>query len=144
MRPWIANVSEAAARTWPVEAGTVCISITEPGSHAPLPPLRGFDDVLRLEFSDFDLLRPGHVGPSGARRVTARDAQQLAEFANQHRGKNILVHCAAGISRSGAIVETLLAAFPEYEDRGWSRYPNRHVSACLRRAMGLGPVAVEA
>ena len=139
--PWLANKGEAAVELSVPEPDTVCVSITEPiGEERRREPARlpkGFVDVLRLEFQDFDGLRKH---PPDAVLFTVRQAAQIQRFARKHRGRNILVHCAAGISRSGAIVEALLEAFPEYEDRGWPRHPNGHVKSIMKRALGLTPL----
>ena len=162
--PWVANVGEGAvehctpgwapcsAQRWDValwqqpvnDLPTVCISITEPNrasGKARLP--KGFADILRLEFQDYDTLTPGHHGPATAVLFDARMAARVARFIRKHRGKNILVHCAAGISRSGAIAEAIAQAFPEYEDRGWPRHPNGLVRSLMKRALGLVPLGYE-
>ena len=145
--PWIANYGEAYVEQMtlgtPPAAGEatdpiVCISITEPGRVARLP--KGFAAVLRLGFQDYDGRRKH---PDSAVLFDARMAAQLARFARKHRGSNIVVHCAAGISRSGAVVEALLEAFREYEDHGWPRHPNGHVKTILKRALGLVPIGWE-
>lgn len=159
--PWIANRGEGWVEQWKPDPDTVCISITEPiGPHkrqdvARLP--KGFVDVLRLQFQDFDPVGadasydvptglyvahdpiPRKV-PDNAILFTRQQAAQVARFARKHRGKNILVHCAAGISRSGAIADALLQAFPEYEDKGWPRHSNGHVKSLMKRALGLVPI----
>ncbi len=81
--------------------------------------------------------------PDNAELFTRQHAAQVSRFARKHRGKNIMVHCAAGISRSGAVVEALLQAFPEYEDKGWPRHPNGHVKSLMKRALGLVPIGAE-
>lgn len=150
--PWIANVSEEAAKAWKPDAETVCISITEPMRFADLAD--GWaDKPLRLKFHDIDPARiEARNAVAGRPRGTHQDAytpchprqaEMIAAYATKHRGKNILVHCAAGISRSGAIVEALLQAFPEYEDRGWGRHPNGHVRSLMKRALGLVPAGIE-
>lgn len=144
MSPWIANRPEEFARRYAPGLDEVCISITEPGRAEPAPPLPGFLAVLRLEFMDMDPAR-GYPERDKRPRVyfTREQARQVADFATTHRGRNILVHCAAGISRSGAIVEAILQAFPEYEDRGWPRHPNKHVKILLKRALGIVPLGAE-
>lgn len=155
--PWIANVGEGWAEACrrpgvcPWREGdahfgerrvnrrrTVVVSITEPGRKAKLS--KGWHDMLRLGFQDYD---PQRKCPENAVLFTPTLAARLARFARKHRGRNILVHCAAGISRSGAVVEALLDAFPEYEDRGWPRYPNTHVKVLLKRALGLVPIGYD-
>ena len=81
--------------------------------------------------------------PNGAIIYNSKLAAQVSRFARKHRGKNIVIHCAAGISRSGGIAEALLAAFPEYEDKGWPRFPNGLVLALTKRALGLIPIGAE-
>lgn len=50
-------------------------------------------------------------------------------------GKNIVVHCHAGISRSGAVVE--VATMMGFEDIGRYRSPNRVLKEKLRKALGI-------
>ena len=154
---WIANVGEGAAEKWEAASDTVVVSITEPGRKARLP--KGWADMLRLEFQDYDPIGKDVKGPSGlyetvpvahksiptdAVLFTPTMAARTVRFARKHRDKNILVHCAAGVSRSGAVVEALLEAFPEYEDRGWDRFPNGHVKSLMKRALGLVPLGADA
>ena len=151
--PWIANRGEGWAELTPPTDNTVIISITEPGRKARIP--KGYEDILRLEFQDYDPVGPDHTGvqpyqsipqrpkiPDTAVLFSRKDAAKISRFARKHRehSRNIVVHCAAGISRSGGVVEALLQAFPEYADRGWPRFPNGHVKATLKRAMGLTPI----
>ncbi len=144
---WVANVGEGVAEKWEPCAETVCISISEPGRKVKLPKFR---DLIREQFQDYDkLAKDGKTPrkyPADAVFITPTQAARLARFARKHRdeGRNILVHCAAGISRSGAVVEALLEAFPEYEDRGWLRHPNGYVKMLMRRALGLIPLGADA
>jgi len=140
--PWIANFGEGYVEHLTPDAGTVIISITEPGRKARLP--KGYEDVLRLEFQDYDPSFSARV-PENAVLFTRQMAAQASRFARRHResGKNIVVHCAAGVSRSGAVVEALLQAFPEYEDRGWPRFPNGYVRSMMKRALGLVPLGFD-
>lgn len=137
--PWIMNRGEGAVEQMEPEPETVCVSITEPGRKAKLPR---FDDLLRLEFQDYDGERKH---PEDAVLFSPQRAARTARFLRKHRdaGRNIVVHCAAGISRSGAIVEAALEAFREYEDRGWPRFPNGHVKRLMKRALGLIPIGAE-
>jgi predicted protein tyrosine phosphatase len=143
--PWIANVPEEAARDWVCYEPTVCISIVEPGRVPPSiydtpPKLSQFMSVLRLYFMDYDSER---MHPEDAVMFTLEQAQLITKYVTAFRGYNILVHCAAGVSRSGGIVEAILSAFPEYEDHGWKRFPNGHVKRLLKRALGVVPMGAE-
>lgn len=137
MTPWVANIGEASAEKWTPDGNTVCVSISEPGRKVKLP---AFVDLIREHFQDYDSQHP-----EGAVLFTATHAARIARFARKHRdaGRNILVHCAAGVSRSGAVAEALLEAFPEYEDKGWPRHPNGRVKAAMKRALGLVPMEAE-
>ena len=145
--PWIANRDESWASGYVPWPNTVCVSITDP-HRVGAKLANGFVDVLRLTFHDYDAPDALHcVYPEDVALCTKADADRIAAFARKHRGKNFLVHCAAGISRSGAVVETLLRAFPEYEDRGgrkvgWPRCPNALVVKLLRTALGLPPLGL--
>ncbi len=144
MSPWIANRGEAWVEQSVPESDTVCISITEPiGPYrrqdvARIP--KGYADLLRVQFQDYDSLKKH---PEDAVLFSPTLAARIARFARKHRGKNFIIHCAAGISRSGAVAEALLQAFPEYEDRGWPRFPNGHVKSLMKRALGLVPIGAE-
>ncbi len=143
--PWIMNLPEEVAVDFKADTNTVCISVIEPcrltgREWAPPPMLGQYADVLRLAFEDFDAQR---MHPENAVLCSPVDAQQIVEFTRRHRGKNLVVHCAAGISRSGAIVETILRAHPEYHDRGWGRHPNGHVRRLLEQAFGIEAVVVQ-
>ncbi len=159
MKPWIANAGEAWAEQYNPEPNTVIISITEPlfpgnilKRQEPARLKDGYVDILRLEFQDYDpiklipgtdLINPQVKIPEGAVVFTQKQAAHTSRFLRKHRGKNIVVHCAAGVSRSAGIVEATLQAFPEYEDRGWARHPNNHVKTLMKRALGLVPIGYD-
>lgn len=150
-RPWVANRPERELERFPLEdpAGTVLISISAPLVTVGLPNhFVGLHAILRLGFHDVDSKHLGAKGPILGCEwplvwFSEIQAKEAAEFILEHRGKNILVHCAAGVSRSGAFVEAILEAFPEYLDGGWARHPNGHVKALLKRALGLVPLGAE-
>jgi predicted protein tyrosine phosphatase len=126
--PWVANRSEAWAQANAPPEDAVLISITDPGREAAVPT--GYLDVLRLAFHDCDP-EAAALGPEAV-PMRLEQADRVWLFARKHRGRNIVVHCAAGVSRSRAVVEALLRTFPEYEDRGdKSHTPNRLVLRLL-------------
>ena len=129
--PWIANRAETWVLANAPPEGAVLISITDPGREAALPS--GYRDVLRLQFHDCDP-EAAALGPEAV-PMRPEQAERIWRFARRHRGRNIVVHCGAGVSRSRAVVEALMRTFPEYEDRGdESHTPNGHVLRFL-----LGP-----
>ena len=146
--PFIANRGEGWVELNPAPKDSVLISITDPKREKAKVSKLGYLDVLYLCFQDYDSEQCRFEGiisnpPDDAVLFTKREAAQVARFARKHRGKNIIVHCAAGISRSGAVAEALLEAFPEYEDQGWKRFPNGRVKTLLKRALGLVPIGAE-
>lgn len=148
-RPWILNAGEGWVEKYEPEPNTVCISITEPlepgnilKRQHPARLKSGWVDILRLEFQDYDP-NPHAKIPENATLYTTTQAARVSRFLRKHRGKNIVVHCAAGVSRSAGIVEAALEAFPEYEDRGWVRHPNNRVRTLTKRALGLVPIGYE-
>jgi predicted protein tyrosine phosphatase len=146
--PWIANRPEYAIRDSFPAPGCAIISITEARRDPKdLPRLPGYDSILRLTFDDFDPIVHRlegiimGVGPAEeAVTFTREHAKAIVAFVDANKDKNLIVHCAAGISRSGAVVEALLQAHPEYEDKGWARKPNGHILSWMKRELGLVPI----
>ena len=140
-RPWVANRPLREAVAWEPDGETVCVSITDPGDEARLPE---FLAVHRECFEDWDSepMESGVVRkyPDTAVLMMGGQAKRIADFVTEHRGRNILVHCHAGVSRSAGVVEAILAAFPEYEDRGYPRHPNGRVKSLMTRALGVVPI----
>jgi predicted protein tyrosine phosphatase len=141
--PIVRNVQREMAEAFEPEGEWACISISQPGDPARLS--RKFWAVLRVQFADWDLDRyEPSSHPALAVTFTREMAARIAEFAAFVRGSNILVHCDAGVSRSGAVVEVLLEAFPEYVDTGsYLRHGNNYVRRLLRRQFGLAPTGAE-
>jgi predicted protein tyrosine phosphatase len=126
--PWVANRAEAWVQANPAPDNAVLISITDPQRQAAVPS--GYLEMLRLQFHDCDP-QLAALGPEAA-PMRPEQAELICAFARKNRGRNIVVHCAAGVSRSRAVVEAVLRTFPEYEDRGdESRTPNGHVLRSL-------------
>lgn len=74
------------------------ISISQPGDRLAWSP--GWAGLLQLEF--WDLAGPAAAYPDAV-LFDEEMARQVREFADQHRERNFLVHCDAGISRSVAV-----------------------------------------
>ena len=55
--------------------------------------------ILRLEFDDVD---------RGSLAMTEEDAASIAEFVEENKGRTIIVHCDAGISRSAGIAAAIM------------------------------------
>lgn len=151
--PWIRNVSREAAEAFrpfaEEDAPVACLSISQPSYPARLNG--GFQAVLCLEFSDWDLdryTREAALGnPANCAFFTEEQAEQIAGFLRlvvKHRW-HLLVHCDAGVSRSGAVVEAALRAFPgHFIDLGGARHGNNYVRRLILRALGCVPMGAEA
>jgi hypothetical protein len=155
LAPWIENCSRDWAEVFFPKRDTVIVSIWTPGGFpARLQP--GYDAVCRVCFTDMDSEK-GHpwrlsdqtdaqYAESQRKYVSfmiqPAQARTISRFVTAHRGKNIVVHCDAGISRSRAVVEAVLAAFPEYEDTTYPghRFPNGRVKSLMKRALGVVPI----
>lgn len=143
-KPWVTHASEEFAAQYVPGNGVVCISIQGPEQDREALGLsRNFESMLEVDFDDVLEDTYGYV------TINEKQAEEIASFLTRHRGKHIFVHCAAGISRSGAVAEVVLEAFPEYHDRGWSltgetstRHANTTVKRMLKRAMGMTPYGV--
>jgi len=108
---------------------TVLISINEP-EDTPYELLLDRNDsrILTVAFSDVT----GKVYQDGILKYTPlgdETAMKILDFINIHQGKDIIIHCAAGVSRSAAIC-LYLNLFHGYElkPRFWSvSNPNCYV-----------------
>jgi predicted protein tyrosine phosphatase len=138
--PYIANRGEAFVELNAPDPGSVLISIIDPKRSDVARVPDGYDDILRMRFADY---ASEASAPKDAVIFTRKHAAQCVRFCRKNRGKNIVAHCAAGISRSGAIADALLQAFPEYEDKGWPRHPNLLVLTLMKRALGLVPIGAD-
>jgi predicted protein tyrosine phosphatase len=108
---------------------TVLISINEEhGEVYPLTVDRLSSKVLTLRFSD---VTSKHTVLDGTVHLPINEKQclQVLDFINIHQGKDFIVHCAAGISRSSAIC-MYLHLFHGYELKPnfWElSFPNAYV-----------------
>jgi predicted protein tyrosine phosphatase len=141
--PFAMNMSRADAVNFKkIPVNTVIVSITDPDRQIAFIP-SGYSAMIRFQFSDIGdmagstLLPPGT--PTDAIVFTDEMASQLATFLKSHQGKNFVAHCEAGVSRSGAVVETILEVFEGYADWGGPRFPNSRVKRLLKKALGVEP-----
>jgi hypothetical protein len=104
---------------------SVAISICTPGSHVEYHKFTSADNVLNLDFDDID------NGAYGGELFDIEMAACVVDFVMRHADKHFYVHCAAGQSRSQAIVKFIYF----YIDGQWELNPhnsdysgaNRHV-----------------
>ena len=118
------------------------ISITEPNDAAPLK--KGWKNLLRLEFHDFDAI-PEDSDEYNYVLFDQDLASETIEFLDRIQGEvsHIHVHCFAGISRSAAVARFIADRYGlpfnrEYEK--FNRLVNRILSAEDARRASFFPV----
>lgn len=134
--PWIENV---AASDIPIkfhhDAGenSMLISITDPASWRPTPAHK-FKEIHHFEFLDVE--KDDHVDDELMKcsQVQANELVRLLQHALDNK-MNVVVHCFAGVCRSGAVVE--VGVMMGFDDVGKFRSPNLLVKHKMMEALGL-------
>lgn len=131
--PYVENVSRDA-----IEKGLHCeynydkdllIQITDPDSDFP-EPFYHFKNVVQYKFWDSE----EDDGPTHDQAIQI--ATQILKA--WHHGLNILVHCQAGLCRSGAVAEAaIMLGFQEVHKRRW---PNRRLGKQLTTILHMPPM----
>lgn len=133
--PWIQNVSMSDIRNgFHIEAGdnSMLIQIVDPAYEFPTP-LKKFKEVHRFEFLDAE--RDDRF-PDEC-KVTDEQAAQLVtllQTALDNR-MNVVVHCHAGVCRSGAVAE--VGVIMGFSDTDAFRSPNLLVKHKMMKVLGL-------
>lgn len=109
------------------------IQIVDPGHEFP-KPLYDFKEVHRFEFLDVEI---DDGTPTWDFRPTQEQADELVELlahARQNR-MDVIVHCHAGLCRSGAVCEIgVIMGFGDTEVR---RSPNTYLKGMMMKSLGL-------
>jgi len=143
MSPFIQNISAEAIKTgthYPCGDNAMLIQITDPGSTSffstdgfPVPKHQ-FKDTYQFQFLDCD--RADHPVYGGF-AITDDDAFNIVK-ALRHaldNDMNVVVHCHAGICRSGAVAEVAsLMGFTLVEG---TRIPNVLVKKKMMQVLGI-------
>jgi predicted protein tyrosine phosphatase len=129
---WIQNVSLAdIVRGYHYDAGqnSMLIQIVDPDMEFPEPACK-FAETHQFKFLDIE--EQDH--PSA---ITDHQARQIAQLLQQAVDKrmNVVVHCVAGICRSGAVCD--VGVILGLQDTEGYRNPNLLVKHKLLRALGL-------
>jgi predicted protein tyrosine phosphatase len=79
----------------------IIISINDTGYDTDIAENKHIVDCLKLWFDDIE---SGEIDPK-LKVITIEDAEEIKEFIDKYKDSisNIVVHCTAGISRSGAV-----------------------------------------
>lgn len=158
-------ISEATAIGLKPLPGTAIISITNPGELAPL--IEGWEQLLRVGVADasYDeqtIESYGRMWPLSSRGFpTKAHAEAIRAFLDQLPPsiESLIIHCGAGVSRSGAVAKYAAARYglpfpddyarhnealfrlleePTVFDAALARYPARKPNLLLRLASFIG------
>ena len=134
--PYIQNVSMWAIRNGEhlYTPNDVLIQITDNDCPPPVP-LREFAKVYQFQFMDLE-----ECENTAAMELacTYNQASTMAGILQSSlaNGHNVIVHCHAGLCRSGAVAE--IGVMMGFEDTGVTRMPNLLVKKRMMQALGWG------
>lgn len=141
---WIQNISLADIKKghhFDAGPNSVLIQIVDPGIDFP-EPLYKFKEVHQFQFLDIeaDGLVPTGVGKSidmSEFAITDEQANSLVLILKQALANhsNVVVHCHAGVCRSGAVCE--VGVMMGFQDTEAFRSPNLLVKHKMMRVLGL-------
>lgn len=132
--PWIQNVSLGdipKGHHVAVGENAMLIQIVDPGMEFPIP-LHKFKEVHQFQF--LDLERDDKFGEEF--KVTDEQAQQLVDLLQYALGNrmDVIVHCVAGVCRSGAVCE--VGVMMGFQDTEAFRSPNLMVKHKMMKVLG--------
>ena len=131
---WIENVAASDVSTgfhYDCGPNAMLISITDPAGWKPLPK-HNFREVHEFEFLDAE----DEDGFPDECKISDEQAEQLVVLLNRAKenAMNVVVHCHAGICRSGAVVEVATMMGFTATDR--YRQPNLRVKSKMMKVLG--------
>ena len=143
MNPWIQNVSLSDVKKGHhIDAGinSMLIQIVDPAMEFPTPSYQ-FKEVHQFEFLDIEEdgmtnFGDGKMVDAGEFAITQAQADQLVELLQRamENRMNVVVHCVAGVCRSGAVCEVgVMMGFRDTED---FRSPNLLVKHKMMKKLG--------
>ncbi len=133
--PWIQNVALSDIRRgFHIEAGTnsMLIQIVDPPGNFPTP-LKQFKEVHQFQFLDVEEKDPVLDEAMKCSHEQAAELVRLLQHALANR-MNVVVHCHAGVCRSGAVCE--VGVMLGFDDTEAFRSPNLLVKHRMMKALG--------
>ena len=135
MTRWIENVSwDAVKNGFHSDMGqnAMLIQIADPATFFPVPK-HTFKEVHQFEFLDAEDKDPW----DDDFKISDEQAEQLVGLLNKAlaNSMNVLVHCHAGICRSGAVVE--VGSMMGFTPTERFRMPNLRVKHKMMKVLGL-------
>ena len=120
---------------------SICCTETDNSSYETHLLSDNHDNVINLDFDDINgytlkdqFPDDERVKDNSARGINDEQGLQLVKFIENNIGKDIYVHCSAGVSRSQGVVKFIL----EYKESDTNpdnpcKMPNQHVFDVLRK-----------
>lgn len=132
---WIENVSlKAIIEGYHRDAGdnSMLIQIVDPDMEFPIPKNK-FKEVHQFKF--LDLEEQDQVDDSN-KKITDSQAQEIVRLLQHalNNGMNVVVHCVAGICRSGAVCE--VGTMMGFDECKKFRVPNLMVKHKMMKVLG--------
>jgi predicted protein tyrosine phosphatase len=132
--PWIENVAATdVTQGFHHDAGanSLLIQITDPAGWFPTPKYQ-FKEIHQFEFLDAEDA-DGFPDEAKCTDEQAAEMVRLLQHALDNR-MNVVVHCMAGICRSGAVCE--IGVMMGFQDTERFRSPNLRVKHRMMKALG--------
>lgn len=132
--PWIQNISLSDVKKgFHIEPGpnAMLIQIMDPPGDFPIP-LKSFKEVHQFEFLDVEATDPVLDEAMRCSDEQAQELVRLLQHALANR-MNVIVHCHAGVCRSGAVCE--IGVMLGFDDTEAFRSPNLLVKHRMMQAL---------
>lgn len=132
---WIQNVSlGCVAKGWhiAVKPNSVLIQIVDPDMEFPVPKY-SFKGVHQFKFLDVEA---DDEVSSESYRCSPEQAKEIVNILRKAKENNsdVVVHCVAGVCRSGAVCE--VGVMMGFDDTGTWRSPNLLVKHLMMKELG--------
>ena len=133
--PWIENVAAVdvpARHHHDAGVNSMLIQIMDPASSWWPTPAHSFKEIHRFEFLDAE----DQDGFPDEAKITDQQAKEIVGLL-QHafdNKMNVVVHCMAGLCRSGAVAE--VGVMMGFNDTERTRIPNLRVKHRMMKALG--------
>ncbi len=137
--PWIQNIGKLEVPTGAHKkprGHAILIQILDPASTPP-DPLFAFHERYQFEFLDLDYPEIARDPVLAEFAMQPEHAQKIAQILQDALAQNadVVVHCTAGVARSGAVVAAAVAL--GFEDLHEYRHPNLFVKHALLKELAL-------
>jgi predicted protein tyrosine phosphatase len=93
---------------------------------------KDYDNVLNMDF--YDIEKSSKVNDYKYNPITEEQAKEIFDFIEKHLNSSFIVHCEAGISRSGAVAR-FISNYYGYSDAQFKDYimPNQLLLKLLKK-----------